>query len=1139
MEAERLLAYFDSDLSGLERGAQRAIQIVDSVEARIKSLKTDIKLNFTGGGSIGGADGAMRAAQADIARMQRQTAAAERQITGAVEREAKQQSNARIREMKRSADAMIKEIDRVQREEQQDTKARYAARQSGGLKNSALGSFVGNVGAQAVTEVTSLIYEGGKAWLDYSANLEQARIGFVTLTGSAQNADQHIRELQAFAKTTPFDFGGLVKSSQLLQGVGIQSQKIIPILSDVGNALSAAGKGNEEINRTVLALSQIQSKGHLAGQEINQLAENGISAVSILSKTLQKPPAEILKLAEAGKISSDLFLDALHAFVQQNNLGDAMQKQSRTFNGALSNIKDALYITSNTAFEPLYDKTSKLAVRFADEISAQGNDFQAVGNVIAKYIGEGLGLGLETVLQAAAGYISNRLVNIFSKGEIVDPLFASIAKGFLKPFGVNIGAEVSPKSLGDLSKTNDSISTIKNNASTLPDIAAKLKAADAEADAKKLSQVIAELQNQIRFYGDESQVAATKQKLIKDGITDFNSALAKSALSLARQLDNTKKSVEIGKVIDALQTKIRFFGDETEVAATKQQLLTLGLKDFSNGSAKAALSYAAQIDSLNKADEQKKKIVSLRDELVKMREDAVFDIKFPNATDLDKFSRWVKDNAQGFRELRPEIAQTRKELEQLAYTRSTGERDNSVKSYLESLTDTINGLGEAGNKLDFEKVLADLVKPLNLDKLEINPIKPGDFAKQMNIEIQSLDNTLSQIRNQASGVLGDPELIAGKLEERLKTATSRWYEYMDTAVGNIKKKTEDGKLVSVFADSADFQNVAALINLYNALFVAKQKAFAADIQKFSTQTNDDEISAERAKIEMLKAVGAERETIRAAELALAVREENTRHNQIVAEIELQKKELQNLAQTESEKLRLTSEYNAQIEAENLRHNSVAGQNQAELGQPTVADRLRRQMAELPSFKDIGKDFLVGFPKNVGDMLGNIAQQWDGTWSGLFDSVKRGFGQMLLDILAQYEKAAISKLIGSLVGSLIGAIGGSVGGVTGGSGATGGGNGLGIGDIFGFAAGGDPPVGRPSLVGERGPELFVPKSAGTILTHDDTKKILGGTGGGTIINNTVNQTIHAPRGMVAAKSARQAAEGALNGAGRATKGYGGR
>ena len=37
-------------------------------------------------------------------------------------------------------------------------------------------------------------------------------------------------------------------------------------------------------------------------------------------------------------------------------------------------------------------------------------------------------------------------------------------------------------------------------------------------------------------------------------------------------------------------------------------------------------------------------------------------------------------------------------------------------------------------------------------------------------------------------------------------------------------------------------------------------------------------------------------------------------------------------------------------------------------------------------------------------------------------------------------------------------------------------------MFGFADGGRPPVNQPSIVGERGPEIFVPDSAGTIIPN---------------------------------------------------------
>jgi lambda family phage tail tape measure protein len=51
--------------------------------------------------------------------------------------------------------------------------------------------------------------------------------------------------------------------------------------------------------------------------------------------------------------------------------------------------------------------------------------------------------------------------------------------------------------------------------------------------------------------------------------------------------------------------------------------------------------------------------------------------------------------------------------------------------------------------------------------------------------------------------------------------------------------------------------------------------------------------------------------------------------------------------------------------------------------------------------------------------------------------------------------------------------------------------VGLGTGGGYADGGDPPVGRVSLVGERGPELFVPKTAGTIIPNNQLASAMGG------------------------------------------------
>jgi hypothetical protein len=68
---------------------------------------------------------------------------------------------------------------------------------------------------------------------------------------------------------------------------------------------------------------------------------------------------------------------------------------------------------------------------------------------------------------------------------------------------------------------------------------------------------------------------------------------------------------------------------------------------------------------------------------------------------------------------------------------------------------------------------------------------------------------------------------------------------------------------------------------------------------------------------------------------------------------------------------------------------------------------------------------------------------------------------------------------------------------------------------GFANGGNPPVGRPSIVGERGPELFVPKSSGTIVPNH-------ALGGGGVKVETINITVENTGESLSPKAQKQIA-----------------
>ena len=110
---------------------------------------------------------------------------------------------------------------------------------------------------------------------------------------------------------------------------------------------------------------------------------------------------------------------------------------------------------------------------------------------------------------------------------------------------------------------------------------------------------------------------------------------------------------------------------------------------------------------------------------------------------------------------------------------------------------------------------------------------------------------------------------------------------------------------------------------------------------------------------------------------------------------------------------------------------------------------------------------------------------------------QSFGQAMTNVLNRIR----DKIIDAQLEKLIGGFGESFGK------SAGGGKGKGIGGFLGsvigglFANGGRPPVGKASIVGERGPELFVPSVAGTIVPNNK----LGGGGTSNIVNVSVDAT----------------------------------
>lgn len=98
----------------------------------------------------------------------------------------------------------------------------------------------------------------------------------------------------------------------------------------------------------------------------------------------------------------------------------------------------------------------------------------------------------------------------------------------------------------------------------------------------------------------------------------------------------------------------------------------------------------------------------------------------------------------------------------------------------------------------------------------------------------------------------------------------------------------------------------------------------------------------------------------------------------------------------------------------------------------------------------------------------------------FGSLIRSMILNLIKLQMQAQVSGFFSMIGSALGLGGGASGGSMTSIAPSAGGL----------KLAFADGGDPPLNTPSLVGERGPELFVPKQAGTIIPNNKLSSVMG-------------------------------------------------
>ena len=173
--------------------------------------------------------------------------------------------------------------------------------------------------------------------IEYNAQIEKYTTGFTNMLGSAEAAQQVMSQIQEDAAKTPFDVESLTKANQYLISAGENASYARNTIMALGDAVSATGGGNDELNRMSQNLQQIANTGKATAVDIKQFAYAGIDVYGILADYTGKSTAEVQKMT----ISYDLLTQALQAASEEGGrYYNSMDTQSQTMNGRVSTLKD-------------------------------------------------------------------------------------------------------------------------------------------------------------------------------------------------------------------------------------------------------------------------------------------------------------------------------------------------------------------------------------------------------------------------------------------------------------------------------------------------------------------------------------------------------------------------------------------------------------------------------------------------------------------------------------------------------------------------------------------------------------------------------------------------------------------------------
>lgn len=381
-----------------------------------------------------------------------------------------------------------------------------------GIKGVATKAF--GVSAKAITAVSGALTAGAGAGVLYNSSIENYTTSFEVMTGSAEKAVEVVEQLKKIGAETPFELTGLADTTQLLMNYGFTADDAIDRMMMLGDI----SQGNaDKMTRIATAYGQMSSAGKVQLEDIKQMIEAGFNPLQEISQTTGETMESLYDRISKGTISVDEITASMQRSVSEGGkYYQSMEKQSKTFAGLISTLKDNAQMLLGEVVQPISDSLVNTllptAISSIDDLTAafeqEGVEglIQCAGTMMADFI------------TAAAGYAPQMV-------DLAVQLIGALVQGIIDnlPQLMEAAKEIADailEGIGDLCPAIEPVTDalqylIDNFENFVPVIEAAVGAMVAYKSAMKIASIVTTVQTAVKSL--TSAFAAAKAK--EEGLT--------------------------------------------------------------------------------------------------------------------------------------------------------------------------------------------------------------------------------------------------------------------------------------------------------------------------------------------------------------------------------------------------------------------------------------------------------------------------------------------------------------------------------------------------------------------------------------------------------------------------------------------